>query len=59
MDTAGEHADGAVRGHSSTLRMAGKSTVLLRAWEAPEEEPDASVAASVAAAVYAASSDDA
>lgn len=44
-----------MREHSSVLQMDGKSTVLLRAWEEPEEEPDASVAASVAAsaAVYA------
>ncbi|MCG7423963.1 glycogen debranching protein GlgX [Kocuria rhizophila] len=55
LDTAGRHSDGDVREHSSVLQMDGKSTVLLRAWEEPEEEPDASVAASVAAsaAVYA------
>ena len=60
MDTAGKHGGGAVREHSTVLSMEGKSTVLLRAWEEPEEEPDASVAASVAAsaAVYAATADE-
>ena len=49
LDTAGEHGDGEIRDHSTQITLAGKSTVVLRAWEAPEEEPDASVAASVAA----------
>ncbi|GGG51262.1 glycogen operon protein GlgX homolog [Kocuria dechangensis] len=49
LDTAGEHSDGQIRKARSTLTLAGKSMVVLRAYEQPEEEPDASVAASVAA----------
>ncbi len=51
LDTAGEHADGQIRRSRSTITLRGKSMVVLRAYEEPEEEPDASVAASVA--VYA------
>jgi glycogen operon protein len=49
LDTAGEHSDGQIRKARSTLTLAGKSMVVLRAYEQPEGEPDASVAASVAA----------
>ncbi|MUN62369.1 glycogen debranching protein GlgX [Kocuria sediminis] len=51
LDTAGQHSDGQIRKARSSITLEGKSTVVLRAYEAPEEEPDASVAASVA--VYA------
>ncbi|MEX5297640.1 glycogen debranching protein GlgX [Kocuria sp. CPCC 205292] len=49
IDTAGKYADGQVRKARSSIVLEGKSMVVLRAYEAPEEEPDASVAASVAA----------
>ncbi|MFI7481423.1 glycogen debranching protein GlgX [Kocuria sp. M1R5S2] len=49
IDTAGKYADGQVRRARTTITLEGKSMVVLRAYEAPEEEPDASVAASVAA----------
>ncbi|MGX5356738.1 glycogen debranching protein GlgX [Kocuria sp. KH4] len=48
LDTAGRHSDGQIRKARSAITLEGKSTVVLRAYEAPEEEPDASVAASVA-----------
>ncbi|MGQ1839429.1 glycogen debranching protein GlgX [Kocuria turfanensis] len=48
LDTAGKHSDGQIRKARSSITLEGKSTVVLRAYEAPEEEPDASVAASVA-----------
>ena len=49
LDTAGKHSDGQVRKARSSLTLDGKSMVVLRAYEEPEVEPDASVAASVAA----------
>ena len=49
IDTAGKYADGQIRKASTSITVDGKSVVVLRAYEAPEEEPDASVAASVAA----------
>ncbi|MEX5295136.1 glycogen debranching protein GlgX [Kocuria sp. CPCC 205268] len=49
IDTAGKYADGQVRKARSSIVLEGKSMVVLRAYETPEEEPDASVAASVAA----------
>jgi isoamylase len=49
IDTAGKYADGQIRKARSSIVLEGKSMVVLRAYEAPEEEPDASVAASVAA----------
>ena len=49
IDTAGKYADGQIRKARTSITLDGKSMVVLRAYEAPEEEPDASVAASVAA----------
>ena len=49
IDTAGKYADGQIRKARTSITLDGKSVVVLRAYEAPEEEPDASVAASVAA----------
>ena len=49
IDTAGKYADGQIRKARTSIVLEGKSMVVLRAYEAPEEEPDASVAASVAA----------
>jgi isoamylase len=49
IDTAGKYADGQIRKARSSIVLEGKSMVVLRAYETPEEEPDASVAASVAA----------
>ncbi|WP_298584476.1 glycogen debranching protein GlgX [uncultured Kocuria sp.] len=49
IDTAGKYADGQIRKARSSIALEGKSMVVLRAYETPEEEPDASVAASVAA----------
>jgi isoamylase len=49
IDTAGKYAEGRIRKARSTMVLEGKSMVVLRAYEEPEVEPDASVAASVAA----------
>jgi glycogen operon protein len=49
IDTAGKYADGQIRRARSAITLEGKSMVVLRAYEDPEVEPDASVAASVAA----------
>lgn len=49
IDTAGKYADGQIRKARTSITLEGKSMVVLRAYETPEEEPDASVAASVAA----------
>jgi isoamylase len=49
LDTAGQHSDGQIRNARSSITLDGRSMVVLRAYEEPEEEPDASVAASVAA----------
>ncbi|MFE7632194.1 glycogen debranching protein GlgX [Kocuria sp. NPDC057446] len=49
IDTAGKYADGQIRKARTSITLDGKSMVVLRAYESPEEEPDASVAASVAA----------
>ncbi|MEX5261874.1 glycogen debranching protein GlgX [Kocuria sp. CPCC 205263] len=49
IDTAGKYADGQIRKARTSIVLEGKSMVVLRAYEAAEEEPDASVAASVAA----------
>lgn len=49
LDTAGEHGDGSVLGHSTTFTLKAKSVVVLRQWAQPETQPDVSVAASVAA----------
>jgi glycogen operon protein len=48
IDTAGEHADQGFLEANGTVKLAGKSLLVLRAYAKPPEKPDHSVAASLA-----------